>query len=131
MLTVRRGKNARVQHVRIKKFLCPIELKHFKYSNTITVNAAYGIPFGCGDIQSVKADYAAGLYQIRTTQSKPRISVFCTGDGWTVIQSRGQFGNPIEYFYRDWDDYVSPFGTPGKHAYFYHYPRSINSTLLC
>ncbi len=35
-------------------------------------------------------------------------------DGWTVIQSRGQFGNPGDYFLRGWDSYVKGFGVPGK-----------------
>lgn len=33
-----------------------------------------------------------------------------------VIQRRGQFGNPIEYFYRNWDEYVSGFGEQGAYA---------------
>ncbi len=36
---------------------------------------------------------------------------------WTVIQSRGQFGNPVDYFYRGWDEYVAGFGEPGNLAY--------------
>ena len=39
--------------------------------------------------------------------------VYCTEDLWTVIQSRGQFGNPEDYFYREWDDYEQGFGVPG------------------
>ena len=30
--------------------------------------------------------------------------------GWTVIQRRGQFGNPEDYFYRKWNDYFHGFG---------------------
>ena len=40
--------------------------------------------------------------------------VYCDEDGWTVIQSRGQFGNPIDYFYRYWEDYAAGFGEPGR-----------------
>ena len=32
---------------------------------------------------------------------------------WIVIQSRGQFGNPIKYFYRGWEEYANGFGEPG------------------
>ncbi len=42
------------------------------------------------------------------------LKVYCVDDGWTVIQSRGQFGNPIDYFNRDWKSYVEGFGVPGK-----------------
>ena len=38
---------------------------------------------------------------------------YCLEDGWTVIQSRGQFGNPKDYFFRKWADYVRGFGVPG------------------
>ena len=39
--------------------------------------------------------------------------VQCTSDGWTVIMSRGQFGNPVDYFDRDWEEYEAGFGEPG------------------
>jgi hypothetical protein len=42
------------------------------------------------------------------------MSVYCMEDGWTVIQSRGQFENPKDYFYKPWNTYLQPFGTPGK-----------------
>ena len=38
----------------------------------------------------------------------------CSDDGWTAIQSRGQFGNPADFFYRGWNEYVTGFGTPGN-----------------
>ena len=34
-------------------------------------------------------------------------------DDWLVIQSRGQFGNPIDYFVRDWIEYENGFGVIG------------------
>jgi hypothetical protein len=44
------------------------------------------------------------------------MSVPCTEDGWTVIQSRGQFNNPKDYFsLKKWNDYVAGFGTIGEH----------------
>ncbi len=38
------------------------------------------------------------------------LEVACADDGWTVIQSRGQFGNPIDYFVRKWNSYLNGFG---------------------
>jgi len=32
------------------------------------------------------------------------------GGGWTVVQRRGDFGNPEDYFYRGWNDYKFGFG---------------------
>jgi hypothetical protein len=43
------------------------------------------------------------------------VQTYCTEDGWTVIQSRGQFGNPKDFFSTKlWRDYVAGFGTPGN-----------------
>ena len=43
------------------------------------------------------------------------VETTCTSDGWTVIQSRGQFTwFPIDYFSRKtWVDYRTGFGAPG------------------
>ena len=45
--------------------------------------------------------------------SNQYFDVYCTHDLWTVIQSRGQFGNPEDFFYREWSDYEKGFGSPG------------------
>lgn len=41
-----------------------------------------------------------------------RLHVSCdmSGGGWTLIQRRGQFGNPKDYFFRGWNDYFHGFG---------------------
>lgn len=36
------------------------------------------------------------------------------GGDWTVIQRRGQFGNSIYYFFRNWTDYATGFGDVKK-----------------
>lgn len=36
------------------------------------------------------------------------------GGGWTVIQKRGQFGNNVYYFYRNWTEYAMGFGDASK-----------------
>ena len=33
-------------------------------------------------------------------------------DGWTVIQRRGDFGRPADYFLKNWDEYKNGFGDP-------------------
>ena len=35
-------------------------------------------------------------------------------NGWTVIYSRGDFGNDEHYFNKVWAEYKAGFGTPGK-----------------
>ena len=62
-----------------------------------------------------------GVYKIRipgigtkTRVEDDSFEVACDAYGWTTIQSRGQFGNPQDYFYKDYDEYVKGFGVPGE-----------------
>jgi len=49
------------------------------------------------------------------------VQTYCTDDGWTVIQSRGQFNNTKDFFSSKlWNDYKLGFGTPGKNKNFYN-----------
>ena len=41
------------------------------------------------------------------------MKVYCKDD-WTVIHSRGQFGNPIDYFDRSYEEFEDGFGEAGK-----------------
>ena len=36
------------------------------------------------------------------------------GGGWTVLQRRGDFGGPENFFLKKWDDYRDGFGNPEK-----------------
>ncbi|KAL3224078.1 hypothetical protein MRX96_026771 [Rhipicephalus microplus] len=36
------------------------------------------------------------------------------GGGWTVIQRRGQLGNSVYHFYRNWDEYADGFGNASE-----------------
>ena len=56
--------------------------------------------------------YESGVYRIALDQQNT--TVYCDAGGWTVVQSRGQFGNPIDYFYRGWEEYLEGFGQPGN-----------------
>ena len=58
------------------------------------------------DIDRIKPIAVCGV-EVETT---------CTHDGWTVIQSRGQFSwFPNDYFSKKtWADYKRGFGAPGK-----------------
>ena len=53
-----------------------------------------------------------GIYMLRP-DSENEFKAYCLEEGWTVIQSRGQFGNSKDYFLKQWDDYVKGFGEPG------------------
>ncbi len=54
-----------------------------------------------------------GVYHIKVGL-KTTAEVYCDKNGWTVFQSRGQFGNPADYFFRNWSEYQNPFGVPGN-----------------
>ena len=49
-----------------------------------------------------------GVYDLKSLGS-----VQCLQGGWTSIQHRGQYGNPKNYFSKNWIDYVQGFGRPG------------------
>ncbi len=61
-------------------------------------------------------DYQAGVKNI--TVDGNQVEVYCDEDGYTTIQSRGQFGNDIRMFYKDWDVYLNPFGVAGEEFWF-------------
>ena len=63
--------------------------------------------------ESLENNYTSGVYYIKPFDSEEKALAFCDQDGWTVIQSRGQFGNPVDYFFRNWTEYVAGFGVPG------------------
>ena len=68
----------------------------------------------CSDYE-LKGNYTPGVKQICIGGRS--VEVYCDNDGWTVFQSRGQFGNPIDYFYRNWTEYENGFGEPGELKY--------------
>lgn len=61
----------------------------------------------------------SGVYTVFHKAAGPSgQSVFCDmttdGGGWTVIQRRGQFGNSVYHFYRNWTEYAMGFGDPAE-----------------
>lgn len=53
-----------------------------------------------------------GIYTIAPT-ANVQIEAYCAENGWTVIQSRGNFGNTPDYFYKNWAQYQVGFGEAG------------------
>lgn len=63
----------------------------------------------------------SGVYNVRPINRlmpNKSLDVFCdmdtNGGGWTVIQRRGNFGRPDNYFYRGWSSYKDGFGDIDK-----------------
>ena len=65
--------------------------------------------FDCGEL-SHEPGFEAGVKRMQDGLC----TAACTEDGWTVIQSRGQFGNPETFFKRDWRQFSKGFGTAGN-----------------
>ena len=53
-----------------------------------------------------------GIYNLKSIGP-----VKCLQGGWTSIPHRGQYGNPKDYFAKNWVDYVKGFGSRGKQKY--------------
>lgn len=75
-------------------------------------------PKHCNDILHA-GQRTSGVYTVFHKAAGPSgQSVYCDmdvdGGGWTVIQQRGQFGNNVYYFYRNWTEYAEGFGEPAK-----------------
>uniref|UniRef100_G3MTV1 Fibrinogen C-terminal domain-containing protein n=1 Tax=Amblyomma maculatum TaxID=34609 RepID=G3MTV1_AMBMU len=61
----------------------------------------------------------SGVYTVFHTAAGPSGQrVYCDmdtdGGGWTVVQRRGQFGNSVYHFYRNWTEYANGFGDPAN-----------------
>lgn len=48
----------------------------------------------------LNSTFTAGVHLLQFSKQAPPVKVFCEEDGSTVIQSRGQYGNPADYFAR-------------------------------
>ena len=89
----------------------PIESSSSATSTTTTTPMATACD--CEEIMETEGEnYEAGIKPILINNQT--VQVYCDEDGFTTIQSRGQFGNPVDYFYRFWDDYLNPFGTAAE-----------------
>lgn len=97
-------------------------LKERQKGQTELINDLEGITTAvsfqdCEDIQrNLGSNYTEGIYTVYI--NFVATPVYCDLHGYTVIQSRGQFGNPTTYFYREWQEYLKPFGTPGTNSRF-------------
>jgi len=71
-------------------------------------------PASCSDLYTLKGIRESGTYPILVAGEN--ITVYCDmeteGGGWTVLQRRGDFGNPDDYFLRKWPEYKDGFGDP-------------------
>jgi hypothetical protein len=75
----------------------------------LTADTAYTAA-DCSDSPSTGTDQIKNIVINNQT-----VNTLCKSDGWTVIQSRGQFpAYPKDYFSnKTWKEYQVGFGTPG------------------
>ncbi|XP_076330650.1 techylectin-5B-like [Tachypleus tridentatus] len=68
----------------------------------------------CATIYEQQLNRTSEVYKIQPRFLSQSISVYCdmetSGGGWTLIQRRGDFGKPVENFYRSWVEYKNGFG---------------------
>ncbi|XP_077556426.1 techylectin-5A-like [Haemaphysalis longicornis] len=74
------------------------------------------LPRHCNELKHAGQD-TSGVYRIFHKEAgSSGQRVYCDmdtdGGGWTVIQRRGQFGNRVFHFYRNWTEYARGFGNP-------------------
>ncbi|CAL1292463.1 unnamed protein product, partial [Larinioides sclopetarius] len=73
-------------------------------------------PMDCAEVLS-NGYNKSGVYTIwprnRVTEDR-QLEVYCDmetdGGGWTVLQRRGNFSRPNDYFYQNWESYKRGFG---------------------
>nr|Q9U8W8.1 RecName: Full=Techylectin-5A; Flags: Precursor [Tachypleus tridentatus]BAA84188.1 techylectin-5A [Tachypleus tridentatus] len=76
-------------------------------------------PTDCADIL-LNGYRSSGGYRIwpKSWMTVGTLNVYCDmetdGGGWTVIQRRGNYGNPSDYFYKPWKNYKLGFGNIEK-----------------
>lgn len=73
-------------------------------------------PRHCSDLLHA-GQRQSGVYTVFHKAAGPSGQrVYCDmdtdGGGWTVVQRRGQFGNSVYHFYRNWTEYANGFGDP-------------------
>ncbi len=77
---------------------------------------ALTILLDCADIWK-NGQKKEGVYNITIPTRVEPVQVYCAKNGWTVFQSRGQFGNPENYFVRNWNEFEAGFGVPGLFSF--------------
>ena len=86
-----------------QRIIKQINLNHYHDCNSILEHGEFALPDGPYKIMLKYGSSA--IIEIRV-----RCDMNTLGGGWTVIQSRGQFANPENFFDRDWSDYERGFG---------------------
>ncbi|CAB4069153.1 Ficolin-1-A,Ficolin-1-B,Techylectin-5B,FibrinogenC domain-containing protein 1-A,Fibrinogen C domain-containing protein 1,Ryncolin-4,Ficolin-2 [Lepeophtheirus salmonis] len=68
-------------------------------------------PKSCSAIIKMNDTSPSGIYTLLLDGKGKQ--VYCemkNGDGWTLLQRRGEFENEENYFYRNWEEYKDGFG---------------------
>ena len=71
------------------------------------------------EVSEPKVNVSEPKTEYPVLDSENEVKAYCLEEGWTVIQSRGQFGNAKDHFVKQWDDYVQGFGEPGLYSVYH------------
>ncbi|XP_075539922.1 techylectin-5A-like [Dermacentor variabilis] len=96
----------------------PTEQKLRIMENLLLRMRAKRRPRQCSDLlrDGQRNDGVYTIYHTAAPQSGQDVYCDLTSDGggWTVIQRRGQFGNRVFHFYRNWTEYAQGFGSASE-----------------
>jgi hypothetical protein len=70
----------------------------------------------CADLMNSFGGDVSGPHEITPINGGQAVDVLCDSEGWTVIQSRGNYSNPANYFLQEWTLYEEGFGLAGKYT---------------
>ena len=71
-------------------------------------------PASCSDLveRNLIAESGVATITVRGEEIRVWCDMDTLGGGWTLLQRRGDFGKPKNFFLKKWDDYKLGFGDP-------------------
>ncbi|XP_015909069.1 techylectin-like protein [Parasteatoda tepidariorum] len=124
LVIVSKGRNTRIEcdnnggassFLDVAEYMIEKAKDNYPICPTVKLNLTSG-PVDCEELL-LTGNYRSGSYTIwprSRIMERKSLQVYCDmdtdGGGWTLIQRRGDFKRPEDYFYQDWLNYKTGFG---------------------